>query len=55
MFNKLPMEMTENEMDAMIDNYFKNVEKDELLNDLLSAGFKPEDLNLSYFKDCKKY
>jgi hypothetical protein len=49
MFNKHPLEMTFDEIDAMVDNYFETVEKTELFNDLISSGFKIEDLNFSYF------
>ncbi|WGS64653.1 hypothetical protein [Marinitoga aeolica] len=49
LFDKLPFEMDFEEMEKEIKNYFKNVEKNELLYDLIEAGFEPEELNLDYF------
>lgn len=55
MFNKHPLEMTFDEIDAMVDNYFETVEKTELFNDLISSGFKIEDLNFSYFLGLENF
>lgn len=49
LFDKLPFEMDFEEMEREVKNYFKNVGKNELLNDLIDAGFEPDELNLDYF------
>ena len=51
MFDKPITEMTLEEIDAMVEEYFNNVDKIELLFGLLEAGFKPNEINFSYFFD----
>ena len=49
MFNKPVTEMTLEEIDRGVEKYFNEVDKLELLRDLLSAGFQLEEINFAYF------
>ena len=49
MFDKPVTEMTLEEIDRMVEEYFDEVDKSELLLDLLSAGFQLEEINFAYF------
>jgi len=49
MFNKPVTEMTLEEIDRMVEEYFNKADKLELLWDLLSAGFQLEEINFAYF------
>lgn len=50
MFEKLPYEMSNDEIESEIKEYFDVTPKEQILQDLLDAGFTLDDLNLEYFE-----
>ena len=54
MFEKPITEMTLEEIDREVEEYFNKVDKFELLLDLLSAGFQFEEINFAYFVKVRR-
>jgi len=54
LFDKPYYKLTEKEIEEQIDNFFKNVDKQVLLNHLLKYGVNEKDLNLEHFNKNRK-
>jgi len=53
-FEKPITEMTLEEIDREVEEYFNKVDKFELLLDLLSAGFQFKEINFAYFVKVRR-
>jgi len=54
LFNKLPFEMTEEEMEKEVEEYFKMLDPKELIEDLLNSGFTKDEINVEIIKGDNK-